>query len=285
MPGRDGVWEFPLTRQEKMQRLLILFEDEMHRSQRDSAALRRENEHLWVEVKALRGQLADLHATTQECPRNEKTDAIFEDVRSFMGQATKKVADDTSEALALIDQAKKKVADDTQQTVQMVMELTSDLENKALAAEDEALQAFDAVLQGSAKAIGEVYTNCDEALTAALGEPANRLGELAQAQAQFMHEQAQELLGQSGWQQVAKPSNSSSRMQAQADEFTGKALEAAESFRSSFWAWGQELLASPGSDGDHQAEDKPRSRTEKARSSESKDPRNPYALAPLPMPH
>lgn len=262
MPGRDGVWEFPLTRQEKMQRLLILFEDEMHRSQRDSAALRRENEHLWVEVKALRGQLADLHAT-QECPRNEKTDAIFEDVRSFMGQ----------------------VADDTQQTVQMVMELTSDLESKALAAEDEALQAFDAVLQGSAKAIGEVYTNCDEALTAALGEPANRLGELAQAQAQFMHEQAQELLGQSGWQQVAKASNSSSRMQAQADEFTGKALEAAESFRSSFWAWGQELLASPGSDGDHQAEDKARSRTEKARSSESKGPRNPYALAPLPMPH
>lgn len=274
-----------------MQRLIIIFEDEMHRSEKDSAAVRRENEYLRAEVKALRGQLAELQASPEACREDEKTDALFEDVRSFMGQATKKVAEDTSEALALIDQAKKKVADDTQQTMQKVMERALDLdgylEGKALAAEDQALQVFDAALQGSAKAFSQVYNNCEEGLSAAFsGEPTNRLGELAQAQAQFMHDQAQELLGQSGWQAV-NSSSSSSRMQAQADEFTGKALEVAESFKSSFWSWGQELLGSPSSDAEsRQVEEKPRGRKKgKASGNEYRNSKDPYCLAQLPMPH
>merc|ERR1712151_353759 len=47
------------------------------------------------------------------------------------------------------------------------------------------------------------------------------------------------------------------RMQQQADELTGKAFEAAESFKSSLWSWGQDLLGSSGLDSDCQAVHEP----------------------------
>eukprot|EP00930_Biecheleria_cincta_P099109 TRINITY_DN90754_c0_g1_i1.p1 TRINITY_DN90754_c0_g1~~TRINITY_DN90754_c0_g1_i1.p1 ORF type:complete len:289 (-),score=63.19 TRINITY_DN90754_c0_g1_i1:192-1058(-) len=53
----DMNWEFPLTRHDKMQRLLMLFEDEVQTAESDSAELRQENAQLRDEVKALRQQV------------------------------------------------------------------------------------------------------------------------------------------------------------------------------------------------------------------------------------
>lgn len=216
----NRTWEFPLTRHEKMQRLLILFEDECQRgaSELEScdselAELKEENGKLRNEVHSLKCQLREFQDEPTPLAAQVAPDAAFQSpLKEF--PFIEKVAVDTSEAFAFIDQATKKMAGDTEHTVKLVKNFTSTLEGQARAfnvgdvpvhatdalqaLHEESAKAIDTAFTGSAKAIGLVRNNCDGAMSAALTEKANFV-KLAQAQAQMMQEQAQDFLSVSSW--------------------------------------------------------------------------------------
>lgn len=124
-------WEFPLTRHDKMQRLLMLFEDEVQTAESDSADLRQENAQLRDEVKALRQQLTSLlQATNNGGLSGQQTAAMIEEALS---QGRRKLLDGTDEEDSFINHQAARKGEGARQTKQTFIEPTSDLEEQAAA--------------------------------------------------------------------------------------------------------------------------------------------------------
>lgn len=130
----DMNWEFPLTRHDKMQRLLMLFEDEVQTAEVDSSELRQENARLRDEVSALRQQLTSvLQTATKNGLSGEQPVTMIEEALPW---ATMKMPDATAEDDGFFHPAKRKIKDETQQPKQMFVEPTLHLEEQAGARSD-----------------------------------------------------------------------------------------------------------------------------------------------------
>lgn len=168
------AWDFPLSRQEKMHRVLLLFEGEVDRGEREISSLRKENKKLRNAVQSLAAvtmspraakspreqQTAKSQSAAQDVGSSQQKDqssngaqpvSEAQRVASYIDQASRSVVEET---YSLIDHTTRKVAEDTE-------DVNDFLKRSTAAVDAEAQRVASLIDQTSRSVVEETYSFID----------------------------------------------------------------------------------------------------------------------------
>jgi hypothetical protein len=163
-------WDFPLSRQEKMHRVLLLFEGEVDRGERELSSLRRENKKLRSAVQSLaavtmspRGtapsrqeqpagpsstEQDEIHCQDDQTSRETQSVSEAQRMASFIDLTSRSVVEET---YSFFDQTSKKVVEDTEE----VKEALRTLHEKSTSAVDAEAQRMASFIDHTSRSVVE----------------------------------------------------------------------------------------------------------------------------------